>query len=294
LSNRTTVKTRYPATGSTCIIGFDSAWTDNIKAPGAVCALIIASDGTVSFEPSRLASFEQALAFIETERRSCDFCLVALDQPTIVPNETGGRPVDQVVASLVSFIGGGVQPANRSKQEMFGDGAPIWRFLERLGAEENPELCRTAQSGLFVIEVFPALALPAFDVRFGGRMKAPKYNPANKRKFRRNDWLSVIETIACYAHDVSIAGIEDWAEEMKRETNDRSPRKADQDRLDAVLCAMIGYHWRVKLREHSIMIGDLISGYMIAPADAKTRRHLTTAAAKRGVPVDGIIHAMDR
>jgi predicted RNase H-like nuclease len=271
--------------GSTCIIGFDSAWTDNNKAPGAVCAVAIAGDG-VSFKPPCHVSFDQALAFIDAERRACDTCLVALDQPTIVPNETGSRPVDKVAASLISYMGGGVQPANRSKEDMFGDGAPVWRFLKRLGATENPELSRTAESGLFIIEVFPALALPAFETRFSGRMKAPKYNPANRKKFRRDDWLAVIDIVARYA--VPIAGIQDWTEKIKRETDDRPPRKADQDRLDAVLCALIGYHWLAKPRRDSIMIGDLISGYMIAPADANTRGHLAAAAAKRGVPVDGI------
>jgi predicted RNase H-like nuclease len=81
---------------------------------------------------------------------------------------------------------------------------------------------------------------------------------------------------------------------MKRDTNDKPPRKVDEDRLDAVPCALIGYHWRVRLREHSIMIGDLTSGYMIAPADANTRRHLATAATKRSVPIDGLIQVMDR
>jgi predicted RNase H-like nuclease len=177
------VNPHYLAKGSTCIIGFDSAWTDNSKAPGAICALVIASDGGVRFKPPCHVSFDQALAFIDAERCACDTCLVAIDQPTIVPNESGSRPADKVAASLVSFIGGGVQPANRSKKEMFGDDAPIWRFLKRLGATEDPELSRTADRGLFIIEVFPALALAAFETRFSGRMKAPKYNPGNKGSF---------------------------------------------------------------------------------------------------------------
>ena len=283
------MNTHYPPKGSTCIIGFDSAWTDNSKAPGAVCALVITEGGGISFRPPCHVSFDQALAFIDAERRDCDTCLVALDQPTIVPNETGSRPVDKVAASLVSFIGGGVQPANRSKNEMFGDDAPLWRFLNRLGATEDPELSRTAQSGLFIIEVFPALALAAFEARFSGRLKAPKYNPANRGKFRQHDWLAVIETIAAYARAVPIEGIQGWAQTIERESNDRPPRKADQDRLDAVLCALIGYHWRCKPRKDSIMIGDLTSGYMIAPADANTSSRLIAAAAKRGVPIDGTI-----
>jgi predicted RNase H-like nuclease len=282
------VNARHPPKGTTCIIGFDSAWTDNSKAPGAICALVIASDGGIQFKQPFHVSFDQAFAFIEAEHRACDTCLVALDQPTIVPNKTGSRPVDKVAASLISFIGGGVQPANRSKKEMFGDDAPIWRFLKRLDAKEDPEFSRSAASGLFIIEVFPALALPAFEPRFYGRMKAPKYNPANKRKFRPEHWLDVIETVTRYARDVPIVGIQEWTEHMRRETNNRALRKGDQDRLDAVLCALIGYHWRAKPRQDSIMIGDLTSGYMIAPSGANTRSCLTVAAAKRGVPVDGI------
>jgi predicted RNase H-like nuclease len=285
------VNAHNPPKGSTCIIGFDSAWTDNSKAPGAVCALVIASDGGVSFKPPFHVSFDQALDFIKAERRACDTCLVALDQPTIVPNETGSRPVDKVAASLISYIGGGVQPANRSKKSMFGDGAPIWRFLKCLGAKEDPERSRTAESGLFIVEVFPALALPAFEPRFFGRLKAPKYNPANRKKFRQCDWLAVIETVARYARAVPIAGVQEWTETIKRET---TPCKGDQDRLDAILCALIGYHWRARTRQDSIMIGDLTSGYMIAPASPATRSYPTAAAAKLGVPVDGIVLSQRR
>jgi predicted RNase H-like nuclease len=120
----------------------------------------------------RQASFKEALEFIQRERRTCDYCLVALDQPTIVPNTTGCRPVDRVAGSLIGFIGGGVQPANRSRVGMFDDGAPIWRFKRDLGATEDPEVSRKAQHGIFIVEVFPALALPVFAVAFNAYHQA--------------------------------------------------------------------------------------------------------------------------
>jgi hypothetical protein len=52
--------------------------------------------------------------------------------------------VEKVAASLISWMGGGVQPANRGKLAMFGPKAPIWDFLEKLAATENPEDARTA------------------------------------------------------------------------------------------------------------------------------------------------------
>ena len=271
--------------GTTCIIGFDSAWTDNFRARGAVCALVMGKWEGVRLTQPCQASFKEALEFINRERRACDNCLVALDQPTIVPNTTGGRPVDRVAGSLIGFIGGGVQPANRSRVGMFDEGAPIWRFKRDLGATEDPEVSRRAQHGIFIVEVFPALALPVFEVTFNAYHQGPKYNPARKT-FRVQDWNAVIEAVARYARDARIEGVEVWTRELAAR---RSPHKADQDQLDAILCALIGHHWRAKPRAKSIMIGDLTSGYMISPVDSSTRARLEAAAAKRRVPVDGVV-----
>jgi predicted RNase H-like nuclease len=75
-----------------------------------------------------LASFSEAEAIIRAETLEVGKSLIALDQPTIVPNLSGSRPVDKVAGALISWVGGGVQPANRSKLGMFDDAAPIWRF----------------------------------------------------------------------------------------------------------------------------------------------------------------------
>jgi predicted RNase H-like nuclease len=91
---------------------------------------------------------------------------------------------------------------------MFDVGAPIWRFLKVLGAKQDPELSRTAESGLFIVEVFPALALPAFDVKFNGRCKAPKYNPAT-RSFKPRTQHSRILGIICLAFTKRTADFSD-------------------------------------------------------------------------------------
>src|SRR5271170_3064344 len=77
------------------VIGFDSAWTDNARAPGAVCSIHCDYHGYLSSSDPQLASFDQAFDFITAEKSKCDVCVVALDQPTIVPNLGGMRPVDK-------------------------------------------------------------------------------------------------------------------------------------------------------------------------------------------------------
>lgn len=266
---------------STSIIGFDSAWTDQVKAPGAVSIIRVAEGYVTAFVPPQLSSFAQALAIIEREREQVDRCFVALDQPTIVPNTSGSRPVDKVAASLISWIGGGVQPANRSKKGMFDDAAPVWAFKDALGAIEDPEGAREATMGIFIAEVFPALALPSLAVEFCGRLLGPRYNPGRRKTFRIEHWNAVLICVSAIGTELGIAALAEWGEQHRQTV---APTKSDQDLLDGVLCALIGYIWLFEPRSRSLMIGDFEAGYMLSPAVGDARTRLQSAAAARGVP----------
>ena len=263
------------------LIGFDSAWTDKKSAPGAICALLVDEGRTVTFHPPRLSTFDEALEFIESVKSPDGATLIALDQPTIVPNLTSMRPVERVAASLISWIGGGVQPANRGKVGMFCDASPIWSFLGRLGATEDPEAARTATTGTHVMEVFPALSLPSLDPQFFNRLSGPRYNPGRKKTFRLEDWQKVARVAE--AQFVSF-GVPDAAEWCAIDAERDQPTKADQDRLDAMLCLLVAMHWRLAPRDQSIMLGDLDTGYMIFPASENVRERITSRAKEQGVP----------
>ena len=262
------------------LIGFDSAWTDNPKAPGAICALSVRGGEIVAFEPPRLARFSDALAFIE-QHRSQDGCtLVAIDQPTIVPNLTSRRPVERVASSLIGWLGGGVQPSNRGRVGMFCDASPIWPFLASLAASEEPEMSRIATVGLHAIEVFPAIALASFDARFFGRMAAPRYNPARSKTYRPQDWILVAEAAARNFDDFGAVQAAEWCRAAGALIK---PTKADQDRLDAMLCVLIALWWRTRDRAQSLVLGDTGSGYMVLPASEDVRSRLVARAEEVGV-----------
>lgn len=258
------------------IVGFDSAWTDKPNAPGAVCVLRAEGTGW-AFNPPELCRFSQALEAIQRERDQSDYCLVAIDQPTIVPNVSGSRPVDKLAASVISYVGGGVQPANRSKLGMFDDGAPIWQFKTALGATEDPELARSAAAGLYIMEVFPAFALPSIEARFYGRHAAARYNPANRKKFQHEHWLAVITAVERFAAVLGVGGAADWCHSHR---NLVSPRKAHQDLLDAVICALIALHWLVADRSASMMIGAPETGYMVTPVSSDVRTRIENATSR--------------
>lgn len=266
-------------------IGFDSAWADNLRAPGAICAVIFENGLPIRFYEPRLVSFAAGLAFIRDIEATAALTLLALDQPTIVPNLTGCRPVERVAGSLVSWLGGGVQPSNRGKIGMFCDDSPIWKFLGELGATEDPESARTATQGLHLIEVFPAIALASMDERFFGRHRGPRYNPDRRKTFRLNDWQRVAAVASREARLFGCVELANWCDAVGRAM---TPRKELQDRLDAVLCMLIGLTWRKRPREASLFLGDLKSGYMVLPVQPTARERLALAAQIRNVPMDGI------
>jgi predicted RNase H-like nuclease len=226
-----------------------------------------------------LVSFDAALTFIRNCHSRDSVTLVALDQPTIVPNLTltGMRPVERVSASLVSWLGGGVQPSNRGRLGMFCDASPIWRFLNTLRAVEDPEQSRIATDGLYVIEVFPALALASLGAQYFGWLRAPKYNPGRKKTFRLRDWVRVAETAVRESDSLG-----------RGAGKIGQPRKADQDMLDSAICTLIALRWRLRPRGESLFLGDLSTGYMVVPVSAAVRNRLVVSAQQLAVPMDGV------
>ena len=270
-------------------IGFDSAWAG--KVPGGIVWATFEDQHLAAFVEPRLAGFNDAAQIIDTLRSECDYVLVAVDQPTVVPNETGSRPVDGVARGLISKLGSGVQPANRGKQAMFGSNAPIWRFLERLGASENPPVARTSTHGLHLIEVFPALALPALEPEILQRGRAAHYNPATKKTFSRNDWRLVGGGVRRRASALGIAPLAHWA---GQQIGLAVPTKRAQDCLDAAICLIVALEWRRAPRARVAVIGDGRTGYIVTPVSPETRHILERAAIATGVAFDARWPATER
>lgn len=261
------------------IVGFDSAWGDRV--PGAAAWATLADGRFEAFGPPRTVHFDGAAQIVAQRRINADYVLVAMDQPSLVPNEKGMRPVERVAASLVSGLGGGVQPANRRKAPLFGAAAPVWQFLNRLGARQNPPMARTATDGLHLIEVFPALALPALCPGIRQRKRAACYNPA-KQPFSLSDWRLVVDAVRSHADELGFTALSDWA---AGQVANGAPSKGDQDCLDAAICLLVALQWRRLPRHRMMLVGDL-RGYMVTPVSPETRTILMAAAKRRGVPVD--------
>ena len=273
-------------------VGFDSAWS--VRNQGAICYAICQGGDPPEVSLPELSDFQDAARIIENIREECDDVLVAIDQPIIVPNETGSRRVETVARSLMSpnRLRSGVQSANRNKASMFGDDAPVWRFTGRIGAPGysgrtdrddwrefvNFEAARSSTCQTHLIEVYPALALPALEPHFMNRRCAARYNPRRKT-FRLDDWRRVCDTVSRCADEVDLHPLSRWVGKMRAL---EAPQKRDQDKVDAALCLIVALQWRLQT-DGVCVIGNLETGYMVTPTSNQTRGILEAACRKRRV-----------
>jgi predicted RNase H-like nuclease len=266
---------------ATLLVGFDSAWTPQNKG-GLVGILQTTSGNVLELNPPCVVDFPEAQSLISKWQVELGpkSTIILLDQPTIVPNVSGQRPVENIVGSVVGLRYGGMQPANTSKTAMFGPNAPIWSFLKRFGGSANPV---GPLPDTMVIETYPVLTIIALgwtlpdlskQDRPAGRL--PKYNPERKT-FSPEDWRHVCERASAAFREFRLTGIVEWINNAGRLSE---PHKEDQDRLDACLCLLVA----LQLAEgrDCLMVGNLETGYIVVPHGTSVHAELDARCEETG------------
>jgi predicted RNase H-like nuclease len=263
---------------TTLLVGFDSAWTPTNS--GAIVAVLSLADGSFrDLGPPQIVNYrkaDHAIVSWQAEHAPTG-TMVLLDQPIIVKNSAGQRPVENIVGSPVSLRHGGMQPANTAKVEMFGQDAPVWPFLTKFGGPADP---LQTLSDTRVFETYPVLTMIALgwtlpDSRPMGRL--PKYNPERKATFSYSDWQHVCGLASNALRERELSESARWVDDAARIA---APRKSDQDGLDAFLCLLVALH--LAEGQDCLMVGDLPTGYIVVPYGARLRAELDTRCHQTG------------
>jgi predicted RNase H-like nuclease len=265
--------------GRLLVVGFDSAWTR--AKVGAVVGAQIDERGTLhELGQPQLVRYQEATEIIrhwQTAHAPLS-TLVLLDQPTIVANDSGQRPVEHIVCSTISRRRGGMQPANKGRVDMFGAAAPVWEFLAGFGGLVDP-LADDASTQ--VLETYPALAMIALgwtlpdSQRATGRL--PKYNPDRRKTFAIADWVHVCRATGAKLAAEGAIELAAWTEAAATKTK---PTKNDQDRLDACLCLVAALH--LAKGRNALFVGCCTTGYIVVPNSDPLRAELVTRCMELG------------
>lgn len=272
---------------STLIVGFDSAWS--AKNKGALAGVIKRPDqSTIELcgGTPQVCDFRKATELLQqwTSEHEVTNILVMLDQPMVVNNPTGQRPVENLVSSSIGQRRGGVQPANQSRRQLFGSDAPVWNFLKQFPPALDP---RSPQTGCAVIETYPVLSMIAWGWLRGvdpfSVGKLPKYNPGRKKSFNLEDWRFVCDQVKMGFKARNFLSLATWVGEASRQVK---PQKPDQDRLDACICLLVGLQlWE---SGECMLVGSLNSGYMVVPYGETLHFELTKRCEAKRLPLDQV------
>jgi predicted RNase H-like nuclease len=263
---------------TTLLVGFDSAWTATNS--GALVGTVRFSDGTFhGLGAPQIVDYREAeLVILKWQADQVPTAtIVLLDQPTIVKNAAGQRPVENIVGSPVGLRYGGMQPANTAR-ETFGKKAAVWPFLTRFGGPADP-IEPIADTRVF--ETYPVLAMIALgwvlpDSRATGRL--PKYNPERGKTFSIRDWQYLCGRLSSAFRDRGLTEIVRWIEGAGLKT---SPRKSDQDCLDACLCLLVALY--LAERKDCLMVGNRQTGYIVVPYGVGLRAELDARCKRTGL-----------
>jgi predicted RNase H-like nuclease len=236
-------------------LGIDLGWRSQ---PTGLCCLEW-QDGKLHLRDlERLEAIAEILAWVDHWAPPETSAAIAVDAPTLIPNETGMRLPDRLTHKHFGRYHAGCYPANLGRP--FAERTVTFGLsLEARGFNHAPELV-PQQPGRHQIEVFPH---PAMIQLFGlpQILKYKKGKLADRRlellKLRQHilQDLPTLEPSLFLPNSTPIPDIPTKGTEMK----------AVEDQLDALMCAYVAAHWWYWGLERNLVLGDRETGYIVIP-----------------------------
>ena len=234
------------------MVGLDVAWGE--RNGDGVCLLAATDRGARVLETAHIFGDAALLAWLAARLPPAPApAMLLFDAPLLCPNATGSRPVDRLTHTLFGRFHAGAHPANAARCPR-----PL-RLAALVGSElgftvgwQHPRTARLA------VETFPHPAM----VRWLALSRIVKYKrgPVAARRGEFARLQSLLR--ACLR-----TRFPELAETPAlRETLAATWTKPAEDRLDALVCALIGYHhWRHDGAQTEV-IGDDQTGFILLPA----------------------------
>lgn len=235
-------------------IGVDLGWSSGASG---LCCLEWRSGKLTLLDLQRVMAIADILAWIDGWIAPDQPGMVAVDAPTLIPNETGMRLCDRLAHKHFGKYHAGCYPANLGStfaQRTLAFGLS----LEERGFRHAP-MIQPQQPGRFQIEAFPHPAIVhLFDLP--RILKYKKGTLAERRPELARLRHYIHESLPLHDPplDVSLSAIPEIP--LKG-----TELKAVEDQLDSLICAYIAAHWWHWGTERNLVLGDRAEGYIVVP-----------------------------
>lgn len=244
-------------------LGIDLGWSSGASG---ICCLGWQNGQLELLDLNRLASLSDLLDWVDRWVPAGHPGMVAVDAPTVIPNETGMRLCDRLAHKHFGRYHAGCYPANLSRpfaSRTLGFGLS----LETKGFNHAPTII-SQQPGRYQIEVFPHPAMVhLFELE--RILKYKKGSLAERRpelaRLRQYicDRLPYLEpALDTTRGNVPLPAIPEGGAALK----------AVEDQLDSLICAYVAAHWWYWGDRKNLVLGDRLQGYIVVPIGSENPR----------------------
>ncbi|CDN11947.1 MAG: DUF429 domain-containing protein [Richelia sp.] len=246
-------------------LGIDLGWKSQ---PSGLCYLNLIDDKLQITDLNRQELIADILVWIDECIPLGESGLIAVDAPTLIPNDRGSRLPDKLTHKHFGKYHAGCYPANKNLS--FAERTINFGLeLESRGFVHAPSI-EPRKSGRYQIEVFPHPAI----VHLFGLQRILKY-----KKGRIKERLQELFKLYNYITDVlpSLEPALNLKSSFSEKTSglfsidffSSSPTgvklKAAEDKLDSLICAYVAAYWWYWGEQHNLVLGNISTGYIVTP-----------------------------
>ena len=231
------------------ILGLDLAWGE--RNPDGVALLEVVGRAARLVDSQRVQGDDALLDWVARSAPASEPALLLIDAPVVCPNASGSRPVDRESHRVFGRQHAGCHPSN---QRLCARPLRLVEKFQGLGVRIGWEI---PIEGRRMSEVYPHAAL----VRFFGLDRILKYK-RGPVGLRRQEFQRLQSLIGGHLPSL-FPSLERGP--LLEELLALSWTKDAEDRLDAVICALIGLHHLSHRGERSEILGDPKTGFILVP-----------------------------
>ena len=238
--------------------GIDLGWTSGASG---LCCLDWVDGHIAHVELGHLQDLDAIFQWMGERLQADESAVVAVDAPTLIPNETGMRVCDRLAHKYFGRYHAGCYPANLGlpfAQRTISVGLA----LEEQGFQHQPQIESATPAGRYQLEVFPHAAMLHL-FQLNQILKYKKGRLAERRPELIRLRQLIVDTFPTlspsFSDTVQLAALLPEIPHKGREM------KAVEDQLDSLVCAYAAAHWWYWGLEKNWVLGDRTTGYIVVP-----------------------------
>ncbi|MEH2143811.1 DUF429 domain-containing protein [Nostoc sp.] len=238
-------------------LGIDLGWKSQ---PSGLCCLEWIDGQLQLLDLDRKETIADILTWIDQSVKPDEPAIIAVDAPTLIPNDSGSRLPDKLSHKYFGRYHAGCYPANKNLP--FAERTINFGLeLESRGFAHAPTI-EAQKLSRYQIEVFPHPAIVnLFNLE---RILKYKKGRLNERRLEliklQNYLLDILPSFSPPLGPLRLCG-----SFLLEIPTTGAALKVTEDKLDSLICAYVAAYWWYWGEERNLVLGDRTTGYIVIP-----------------------------